>query len=300
MKKGLFYLLSLLFLMSSVYILSAQDKRIYNDGIIDYVPLSASFILSAEDYESTLKEIQYSVDGAEIRVYREPISFTTEGRHIIAYRAIDLTGNISNEKIYSVIVDGTPPEGIATVEGSVYMKNREVYITRESAIILWAEDDLSGVDNIYVRLDDMDFMAYTEPVIITEEGFHTAETYAVDNVGNTTPVFTVHGYVDSTPPSVSIVPAEDFVVVGNENYTNRNNEYTVRAHDASSGVQNILVSFDGSGYVSYTVPFKVQISGFHTVSVKAVDNLGNSSAPTELSFYVDVVPPESKLGTTID
>lgn len=300
MRKGLFYLLVLLFLIISVSILSAQDKRIYNDGIIDYAPLSASFVLSAEDFESTLKEIQYSVDGSQLNVYKAPITFTSEGRHVIAYRAVDLTGNISKEKIYSVIVDGTPPEGIATIEGSVYMTNNDVYVTKDSAIVLWAEDNLSGVDTIYVRLDDMEFMAYTGPLVITEEGPHTAETYAVDNVGNVTLVYSVEGYVDSTPPSVSIVPEQDFVVVDNRNYTNKDNEYTVRAYDKIVGVQNILVSFDGSEYVSYTVPFKVQIPGFHTIKAKAVDNLGNVSVPVEVSIFVDVVPPESKLGTTID
>ena len=300
MKKGLFTFILILFLLSTLYTLSAQEKRIYNDGSMDYAPLSASFALSARDLDSTLKEIQYSIDGSALQVYRGPIKFSEEGRHIIAYRAVDLTGNISSEKIYSVVIDATPPEGIATVEGLVYMDGDTVYLTKESAIFLWAEDNLSGVDSIYVKLDDGPYMAYTGPVVITEEGLHTTKTYAVDNVGNVTPEYSVRGYVDSTPPSVRITPQENFVVVGGKNYTNKNNEIFVSASDEISGVQQILVSFDGSDYVTYTTPFKVQIAGFHTVRAKAVDNLGNSSAPAELSFYVDIVPPESKLGASVD
>ena len=300
MKKGVLFILLLLFIMSGVQFIYAQEKRIYNDGIVDYAPLTASFVLSAEDSESTLKEIQYSVDGSPIALYKEPISFNTEGRHIIAYRAIDQTGNISSEKIYSVVIDGTPPDGIATIEGSVYLQGEYVYITRDSAIVLWAEDNLSGVDRIYVKLDNTDYVTYSEPLIITEEGFHTAESYAIDNVGNITPTFVVQGYVDNSPPEISIVPMEDFIVVSNKNYTHKNNEYVIQASDDGAGIRVILVSFDGSEYVSYSTSFKVQVSGYHTVRAKAIDNLDNESAPAEISFYVDVVPPKARLGASVD
>ncbi len=300
MKKWSVCITLSLFLISGALVLQAQDKRIYNDGIIDYVPLTAQFVLSAEDFESTVKEIQYSVDGSAVVVYEEPIRFTSEGRHFIAYRAIDMTDNIGTERIYSVIVDGSPPEGIASVEGNAYMEEEYVYVTKESAIVLWAEDNLSGVDRIYVKLDDMDFVPYTKPLVIAEEGYHTAEAYAVDNVGNATPRLVVQGCVDSSPPVVSIVPAEDFVNVKNERYTNKMNEYTVKAYDEFAGVKEIMVSFDGSEYVTYVTPFMVQVPGFHTVRAKAVDNLGNVSDPVEMSFFVDVQPPESKIGASVD
>jgi len=300
MKKCFFSLILLLFLAGSGYMLCAQEKRVYNDGIIDYAPLSASFVLSADDYESTLRDIYYSVDGSEPEVYERPIIFSTEGRHVIVYWAIDMAGNISREKIYSVVSDGTPPEGMATIEGPVFMVNDSVYITKESSIYVWAEDDLSGVQSIYVKLDGGSYTAYTGPVVITEEGSHIAQTYAVDNVGNATSEFSVQGYVDNSPPSISITPQEDFILVGGNNYTHRNNEYSVSARDEFSGVQQILVSLDGSEYITYTTPFKVQIKGFHTVRAKGVDNLGNTSEPVELSFFVDVVPPESKLGASVD
>jgi hypothetical protein len=300
MKKGLICIVLITVFMCVVQLIYAQEKRIYNDGVIDYVPLSASFVLNAEDSESTLKEIQYSIDGSPVAIYENPISFTEEGRHFIAYRAIDKTGNISSEKIYSVIVDGTPPEGLASIEGTVHMEDEYVYLTDKSAIVLWATDNLSGVDQIYVKLDDMDYVPYMEPVMIQEEGFHTAQTFAVDNVGNVTPTFVVQGYVDNTPPEVSIDPKEDFVVVSDRLYTNKNNEFRVNVHDSASGVQLILVSFDGSEFVTYNENFKVQIPGFHTVRAKAIDNVGNESFPVEIGFFVDVVPPDTKLGASVD
>jgi len=300
MKKWLVTSFILIFGICSLQVLSGQEMRIYNDGIIDYVPMTASFVLSADDYESSLKEIQYSVDGSVLQVYDGPISFSKEGRHIVVYRAMDKTDNISSEEIYSVIADGTPPDGIASVNGPLFVGGGKIYISTKSAIVLWAEDNLSGVDTIYVALDGGGYVAYTGPMTISQEGQHGATAYVVDNVGNKTAEFTVEGYVDSTPPVAQIAPKDQFVVVNGQNYTNRSNEYEVSAYDNMSGVRNILVSLDGSEYVAYTSPFMVQIPGRHTLRAKATDNLGNESVSQELGFFTDVTPPEASMGASVE
>jgi hypothetical protein len=281
-----------------LHLAAAQELRIYNDGVIDYVPGEARFVLTADDAHSSLDVIQYSVDGSSLEVYKEPFSINEEGRHIIVYRAVDRVGNISTEKIYSVIVDKTPPEGLASIHGPLFMTEEGLYVTRDSMIVLWAEDALSGVDAIYVSLDDGDYVEYTSPVAITEEGFHTAKTYAVDNVGNRTEEFSVSGYVDSTPPEVAITPKEDFIIAGGERYTNRNNEFTVTADDRGAGVRAIYISLDDSEYYGYPGPFRVQIPGLHTLRAKASDNLGNESDPVELTFYIDIIPPTTTMGVS--
>ena len=202
MKTGFVALLCGLIILGSLHMLIAQDTRIYNDGEIDYAPPGAGFVLTAEDMESTVKEIRYSVDGSAAATYDNPIVFDREGRHVIVYWAVDMTGNVSSEKIYSVVVDATPPEGFVSVRGPAFMEGDLIYLTAGSTIVVWAEDQLSGVDAVFVSLDEGDFAAYTEPVSITEEGYHTASAFAVDNVGNRTDVFSVEGYVDSTPPVV--------------------------------------------------------------------------------------------------
>ena len=143
-------------------------------------------------------------------------------------------------------------------------------------------------------------MAYTGPVVIEDEGYHTASSYAVDNVGNRSDTYAVSGYVDSTPPEVEIMQKDAFIVVNDNNYTNRSNEYKVVARDAISGTENLWVSLDGSDWAAYSGPFKVQSKGFHTLRAKAQDNLGNVSDPVQIGFYVDIVPPETTIGTTIE
>jgi hypothetical protein len=300
MKKRLVVLMMVMFLLFSAYLSLCEEKRIYNDGVIDYVPLTASFVLEGWDSESSLQKIQYSIDGAPLDEYTEPLSMSTEGRHIIVYRAVDTTGNISNERVYSVVVDGTPPEGLVSADGPVYRREGDFFLTTETAVVIWAEDTLSGVDTIWVGLDDGEYMAYTGPVVIGKEGYHTARTFAVDNVGNRSKTYKVSGYVDSTPPEVEIVRKVPFVDVNDENYTNRSNEYSVIATDEISGVREIWISLDNSKWVRYTGPFTVQIPGMHSLRARASDNLGNVSEPAEVTFYVDIVPPETTLGTSLE
>jgi hypothetical protein len=300
MRKWLIVIFITIFLLGVLQFATSQEMRIYNDGVIDYVPAAASFVLNAEDMESTLKEIQYSIDGSPLQVYNGPISLTEEGRHVIVYRALDKAENISSEKIYPVIIDASPPEGYVTINGPVHVKDSNYYITGKSSVVIWAEDSLSGVDAIWYSLDDGDFIEYTNPVSIGRDGQHTASLYAVDNVGNRTEVFSVTGYVDNSPPEVSIKPRKPLVGAGGKMYTNRDNEYSVVSDDAYVGTSIIMVSFDESDFVTYKGAFKVQVPGLHTIQAKAVDLLGNESNPTELSFYVDVKPPEAKVGVTLE
>jgi hypothetical protein len=300
MNKGLVAILMMVFFLVAIPSLFGQDKRIYNDGEIDYVPLEATFALSAEDSESSVKEIRYSVNGEGIEVYSDPITLNEEGRQLIVYWSVDMTGNVSSEQTYSVIVDATPPDGFVSVHGPAITDDSGLYITGQSRIVVWAEDELSGVDAVYVSLNDSSFMPYTEPVTIEEEGYHEASAYAVDNVGNRTAVFTVSGHVDSSAPEVLVSTRDQLIEVSGENYTSRDNVYTVTAEDGISGVGEILVSLDGSDYAVYSAPFRVQIPGRHIISAKAVDRLGNESAPVELQFYVDVTPPSTSMGISLD
>ena len=297
MKKFLILVVAIVFMVFMFLpYLYAQEPRIYNDGSIDFAPITASFLLSAQDTESDIEKIQYSVDGSDFSTYQSPISFNTEGRHIIVYRAIDKAGNISSEKIYSVVIDATAPDGAISVKGPVYIVGNNVYITSDTQIVLWAEDKLSGVDSVYVKIDNAEYMPYSGPVTISEEGEHTASSYAIDNVGNKTEVYSLVGYVDNSGPDVTINHSEDFVVVNDTNYTNKNNEFSIASSDNLSGVKSIEVSVDGSPYIEYTSPFKIQDAGNHTIEAKAVDNLGNESEPVSIDFYVDVKPPETTIG----
>ncbi len=290
----------LILIIVCVALIGAQEKRLYNNGDIDFVPKNAKIKLYAEDMGSSLKYIEYSVNGGSIQRYEGPIGLSSEGRHFIAYRAVDQLDNISLEKTYSCVVDDTPPYFSASANGPAFLENGVAYVTANTSIVLWAEDELAGVDAIYVSVDDSGFWKYTGPGYIEEEGKHVGKAYAVDNVGNRTKTYQVEGYVDRTPPAVDIVPKKDLIELQGSEYTKSTNEYTVSAYDNVSGVKEIMVSVDRGEFFTYTEPVSVQGKGFHSIRAKAVDYLDNMSKAVELSFYVDVEMPETGHEIIID
>lgn len=282
-------------------LLGAQEKRIYNDGEIDYVPAGVKIRLFGEDAGSSLERIEYMINDGKIQQYNGPIQLTGgEGRYAISYRAVDKLGNISKEKIYSCIVDDTPPYFTASANGPAFIENGVAYGTSNTAIVLWAEDELSGVGNIYVSLDNSGFMKYTGSAYIEEEGKHTGVAYAVDNVGNRTKTYSYQAYIDNTPPKVTIKPDTPFIELQGDKYSSAANKYAVSAYDNIAGVKEILVSVDRGEYFTYTEPISVQEHGFHSIRAKAADYLGNMSKASEVGFYVDVETPKTDIEITVD
>lgn len=279
---------------------SAQQLRIYNDGQVDYAPSAARFVLTADEMESNLKEIEYSINGGETMVYDEPIRISEEGRHVITYRAVDAIDNVSSEKVYTVVIDDTAPTLSGTARGAGFVEDNTAYLRGDTAIILSASDEASGVNGVFVSLDGENFFRYQDVAYIDEEGEHTGYAYTVDNVGNRSQTFSIRGWVDNTPPEVRIAPRRPLTVVQGERYTGRGNQFVVRAEDEVAGVDEIHVSVDRQEFATYSSPITFSESGYHTIRARAVDRLGNMSAVVELGFYVDVETPDPEIRAIIE
>lgn len=290
----------LILLLIGAAVIAAQEKRIFNDGNLDYIPKNAKIQLFAEDMGSSLQHIEYSLNGGAIRKYEGPIALSAEGRNFVAYRAIDKLGNVSVEKTYSCVVDDTPPYFTASANGPAFLEDGMAYGTSDTAVVLWAEDKLAGVSAIYYSLDNSGFMKYTGPGYIEEEGKHVGKAYAVDNVGNRTKTYQVEAYVDNTPPRVTIRPAETLIDLQGSKYSTADNKYSVRAYDNVAGVKEIFVSVDRGEFFTYTEPVSVQGEGFHSIRAKAVDYLDNESKAKELGFYIDLDLPDTGHEIIID
>lgn len=298
MRKPLAVLL-MLFVVAGL--LSAQQRRIYNDGQVDFAPGAARFVLSVPGMESNLARLHYSVNGGQVREYSGPVQLTQEGRNVITYRATDVTGNVSPEQVYTVVIDNTAPELSATVRGLSFVgANNRVFIRPDTALVLDAYDALSGVQAIEVSLDGRNFFRYTDAAFITEQGEHTGHAYAVDNVGNRSQTFSMTVTVDNTPPEVRIVPQTALTVVQGDRFSARGNQFRVEATDALSGVADIQVSINRQEFVTYTGPITVNSLGFQSIRARAVDNLGNQSGTVELTFTVRTETPRPTIQAVID
>lgn len=97
-----------------------------------------------------------------------------------------------------VSADKTPPVTTAYLTGNRNTENQVVYNSQVQAD-LSAEDDGSGLADIEYRLDDGEFISYTEPLLFGVNGDYVLSYRAVDRAGNTEKTRTIRFTVDLQP-----------------------------------------------------------------------------------------------------
>ena len=150
----------------------------------------------ATDQGVGLKQYGYQLSsgggpGPEV-LTTQPVQLPGEGLWAVRYRAYDLDGNVSlYSDVYNLRIDLSPP--------TVFYGYWDDYPVG-SAVPLTVTDNLSGVDKVYWRWDDT--TAYTLSSMVTvpsSPGWHRFYAYAVDNVGNTSPLSQQDVYVRAAP-----------------------------------------------------------------------------------------------------
>ena len=301
MKK----LLASLFVLCAVFtFVSAQthEKKIYNDGQLDYVPTGAKIKLIPVDTEIEIEKIMYRLDSSEEAEYTDLIPLTVEGRHIISYYAIDKLGNTHKDKVYTVILDKTAAVVTYAIEGPLFTdENGVVYFNKDTKFYLTADDALSGVAGVYAAIEGAEFAAVAadgQAYILDEaavDGEYVMNAYAVDNVGNVSEVASIKYFKDTVGPAVTISSADELLEKEGNMYTNKKNTFSVSATDDHTGVKTIFVSVDDAPWVQYEDAVNVATPGDHVIKAYAIDGLGNAGEVASLNVKLAVSAPDSTL-----
>ncbi len=262
---------------------------------------SATVSLAAEDDDSGVASVEYSVDGGAYVPYAEPVVFDEPGTYMLEHRATDNAGNVSEPGMVHLVVvagdgeDTTAPTVTTEVTGDL---DADGAYLGSATVNIVAEDGGSGVATVEYALDGAEYAPYTDPVVVDTLGEHTVTYRATDNAGNASAegsaTFTVveRPAEDSTPPTVTTqVTGEqdaDGAYLGSATVQ-------ILAEDAGSGVESVEYDLDGAGYTPYTDPVIVDVTGEHTVSYRATDAAGNTSAPgtVELVVVDGADPPDT-------
>ncbi|HEX5541355.1 MAG TPA: Ig-like domain-containing protein, partial [Micromonospora sp.] len=104
------------------------------------------------------------------------------------------------------------------------------------------------------------------------------------------------GSEDTTPPTVtaSVTGEQD----GDGAYVG-SATVTLSASDDDSGVERVEYSLNGGIYGTYSAPVTVNQSGQHTVTYRATDKAGNTSAAQSVSFTVVEPEPQDTTPPTV-
>lgn len=71
--------------------------------------------------------------------------------------------------------------------------------------------------------------------------------------------------------------------------------FGIKAEDTGSGVSAIEYSVDDKGYVAYKDPIAFTVEGYHTVTYRVIDNVGNVSYSKTVNICLDKSAPEMQL-----
>ncbi|MFE0888075.1 OmpL47-type beta-barrel domain-containing protein [Streptomyces rochei] len=280
---------------------SAEVGGVQNsDGA--YVGSATVTLAATDEGGSGVERIEYAIgaDGAW-QPYTTPVVVDQVGEHTVRYRAFDKAGNAAEEKSVTFAVaapdtdDTTAPETSATVSGE---KNPDGAYIDMATVTVTASDTGSGVNTIeYAVGADGAWQPYTAPVMVHAVGEHTVRYRATDKAGNVAAEKNVAFTVVAAPPQDTVPPVTGATVEGTKDSDGAyvgSAKVTVSATDeGGSGVAGIEYSLDAGPYLAYTGPVVVDRVGRHTVSYRASDKAGNTSAPLTVSFTVvsGQVPP---------
>lgn len=142
-------------------------------------------------------------------------NLTEEGAANIYYTAMDNVGHLAAIQMYAVVVDTTAPDvaiennnrlinkdGNYTVFPSKTLVDSEgrIIVSTNEAVSFSAKDNLSGVDAIYIKINDGEYTKYIEPIIFNTNDVYDIEVKAVDNVGNVSEPVHYTFFVDKINP----------------------------------------------------------------------------------------------------
>ena len=124
-------------------------------------------------------------------------------------------------------------------------------------------------------------------VTITAGGVTTVTARVVDGAGNASgQTATAKVYIDPASPNVPDI------TLSTEQWTNTSVTATVKDNsDAHSGVARTEYSLDGGSWTAYSGVLSIADHGKHTVSARAIDNVGRVSGTAGKTALVDKVAP---------
>jgi hypothetical protein len=269
----------------------------------------ATINLSGKDTLSGVADIYFAIDDSEFEIYTKPIpvSRLKEGGASISYYAEDEVGNKEELKVigtmasspkhadlenqqFDYYIDREAPVVAFSFEGDYYESDRS-YISERTKVVLEAEDDKSGVQNIFFSYNSfITKETYEDPFNPVGDGTVELSYSGVDRVGNTAVNEEKDFYIDRKAPESEI--DFDGPVFRNRDtlFISGETQLKLNAADSESGVKSVTYVLNGKEE-AYNETFVVDKRGHNTIEWKSVDNVNNIEFLQSLLFIVDNEPP---------
>jgi parallel beta-helix repeat protein len=256
-----------------------------------FINANTLIYLNSTDSGSGVSVIQYRINGGAWLNYTGPLNFSVDGTYLIEYHAIDNVHNSEPLKEIELIVENALPVPGHSITGpSHIMPGGPWYITSQTNVSLLADDAGSGVAEIWYSLDNGTWTLFSSRLDLTP-GAHDIQYYAVDNLGHASELFSLHLFLDDTPPEIRFTgPSPDNGVI----YMKSGWMVSISAIDRGVGVEVIYFSLDGgTTWLVYSDLITFTENG--TLMCRAVDLLGNIGDPVTVT--IEIIPEDVGTGS---
>jgi len=256
-----------------------------------YITSATSINLSGLDDGYGPVSVWYSIDGGPWN-NSDLITGLMEGFHTIEYYSVDYLGNVGPTSSIDVVVDDTAPSTAVSISGPKYVNGTVTYVRSTSLFEISGTDTGSGLDHIECKLDNGTWEPYL-PFIVQVPGLHMVYYRGIDNVGNVEGSHSITIFVDDTAP---ITPTIMMIGPHEGIYVTSVTEFSIPdAYDTGSGISITEYRIDSGEWMPYSSPFTLHAEGYHTISYRSVDNLGNVETAHHTEAYVDNTGPSASL-----
>jgi hypothetical protein len=258
--------------------LALQDNLLLN---VKKILLSGSIFDDSEVSHAIFLNNQLVVESdSNLINYELPLY---EGLNTIKIKAMDIWGN-SSDISKAVIVDSTAPI-IINSQNFIKLTNQKIFKIQAQ---IFDQNEVSTRilhNGQEVFITDSKSINYSLNLI---EGSNTLNIESIDSFGNLAAPIEMSGIVlDTTPPTVAFTHTPSI--------PNPDQEITIDA----TGMKNFSILSSGvvlASSPSGLLKFKIQKSGDHEITVKAEDNVGNSSILSKI-IHINA-PPIASLTAT--
>ncbi len=269
----------------------------YYKGKYEYVSERSKVELSATDKPSGVLAIQYGIDRTINTTYSEPFALPNKkGIHTVNYNALDELNNTAKVKTHFYYMDNVAPTTGITYKYPQFFNRDTLFINKNTKIKLFAGDYESGVQKIEYSIDGGNFQTYDKEFNIPSEGYHTIKFRSTDRVNNVENEKTSNCLVDNNAPNIYVNFSIESIGTDTKDGQKYNiyptyTQLYIGATDRYSGTEKIYYSINGGPkqlYISARDIAQRKLiakEGFYTITVTAVDKLGNESKK-EVKFFI--------------
>ncbi|MHA2424082.1 MAG: OmpL47-type beta-barrel domain-containing protein [Candidatus Thorarchaeota archaeon] len=182
--------------------------------------------------------------------------------------------------------EGSPyPFTTASLIGTVGLND---WFTSPVEVTFDSVDDYSGVDYTQYSFDEVTWVNYTSPLIISDDGEHTVYFRAVDKAGNKEDTKSISFKIDQFAPSTTATPSG---TTGENGWYVSDVYITLDCDDAVSGFAYSEYSFNEVDWFVYSLPIQIQSEGATTVYYRSADLAGNIAPWLPITVNIDTVAP---------